>query len=491
MNSLWSPLALDAKPVWTVIRHPSASPRAVMKQTATDGVDITQFVTSMSQQDAQWTIKLSWHMELYVSGAQPKCDEVMEIKLNGQQLYIGIVQNVQDYGESRGQRSMSIVTRSRDNTPLWRNTQSMTAAYAMTTDLMTIVNDIIQTGDMNLDESIAPASIGSYTVHTNTQMAEMTLWDMLTTLLNPSGYDPYIDSLGRFKIISRGVGDAPIRTITADRLKSVVGSKAKPAVTRVRVKWLDPNLSKSAGQDQSLGSVSLTAGFFQDKIKADVWFSSDHSQRAENTRLVIKQSCNSGLLPVATEKYSQIDEMHGTVELDTEAYIPILAGASLAAMMALDASPDLVVVAGFGASSGTTIPVGRILHGVAEGVLLVTMMSIGTGTYEIWGTPFDYVYNTNTTEAFDNTAPTWSDNVVEISNDFVMNDAQAQAYATRELVYQALAAATHTIEIIEDPSLEWGDIVELPDGSRFKVTGIQRSIQKGQAHTMQLSGFRV
>ena len=488
MLETWQPLPLDASMTMRVIRHPTASPRSVVLGLATDAVDLTSFVENISQRGSEYTIKLRWHMELYVAGAQPHVDEVIEIKMNDQQMYIGIIQQISDYGEQRGERRMSIVARSRDNTPLWRDTQAQTQAYSIATDLMVIVNEILDTMGMTVEERVLPPSLGVYTVHTTTQMAGMTAWDMLTTLLEPAGYDPYIDALGRFRIISRDTNRAPARVLDATRMLSVVGSKSKPQVTRIRIKWLDPNLSKSSGQDQALGGATITAGFFQERQTQDVYFSRDRAQRAENTRLVIKQTCNSGLLPVASENYTQVDEMHGQIELDTYAWVPILATASLAAMLALDWEPDLVV-GGFG--GGETIPVGRVSRGVAEGILLLTMMSLGTGVYEVWGTPFYYVHSTNKTEAYDNTAPAWSDKTVEIANDFVMNEAQAQAYATRELVYQALSASTHTISIVEDPSIERGDILQLPDGSRFYVTDYSRDIGRGKSHTLSLDGFRV
>ena len=488
MLNLWSALPVNATLSVQVIRHPTASPASVLSGYSTDGIDLTKYTESASHGPNEANVRLSWHMELYAPGQQPQADEVLELRMNGKAVWIGIIQGVSDYGESRGSRRMTVTARSRDASPLWRQVKTKTRRYSLATDTITIVREILSFLRLTNEEIVIPESLGTYTVHTSTQMADMTPWEMLTVLVQPTGYEPYVDALGRFRLIDRTTSRAPTHTLTVDRLVSVTASNLRSPTTKVKVKWVDPVLTKTSNSEQVLATATITAGFFQLEQTQDVYFSNDRLQRADNTRLVIKQSCNSGLVAVATEEYQQILPMYGKLTLTTSAWVPALAAASLVVMVTSGSIPD----AWAGVGGGPTIPIGRVVHAAAEGVIMLIMMSVGTGVYEIWGTPYDFVHATNTTEAYNSGSPEWAELVQEISNDFVMNEGQAQAMASRELIYESLSASSHSITVVDDPSIENGDILKLPDGSHFYVTGYRRdALARGESHVLSVDGFRV
>ncbi|MNG09144.1 hypothetical protein D3C84_925480 [compost metagenome] len=119
------------------------------------------------------------------------------------------------------------------------------------------------------------------------------------------------------------------------------------------------------------------------------------------------------------------------------------------------------------------------------------IMSLGTGVYEIWGEPFDYVHETNTTEAYNDSTPEWMRLEETIDSDFVMNEGHAQQIAVRELLYRSLSATTWNVDIIDHPALERGDILQLPDGSRLYVLSFSRDLTRGSAAMLSVQGFRV
>ena len=151
----------------------------------------------------------------------------------------------------------------------------------------------------------------------------------------------------------------------------------------------------------------------------------------------VLDSINAGILPIGSESYVEIDRFHGRVTTEVSVFIATLATLSLAGMLFLDTTPDGVVVAGFGASVGSTVPYGRVIRGIAEGSLLLIMMSIGTGHYEVWGEPVDYVHAVNKTEAFDENAPLWMEDVQEEGNDLIFDETHAQEVAIRELLHRS------------------------------------------------------
>lgn len=486
MLEQWGPVPEHSSMSFRVYRYPTGTILDALTD-APGAIEITQYVQSITQTYNEATFKLHWHMELYPQPYQPQMDEVVKIEMLGRTLWIGIIHAIVEYAEARGERSMRFVARSRDAFPPWRDVRASTSIYSRGSDLYAIIDEIVTYAGLAPEEFLTIGATGRYTMHDGMQMHDMMLWDMLTILGQPTGGMPYIDAFGRLKFISRDTTRPPDRYITKERLVRVGDSKSKPRVTRVSIKWLSPYLVKTQHQDQPLGGATITAGFFQRQQDEDVYFSDDRSLRVENTRMVIKQTCNSGLLRVAEERYRQRSDYHGRVTLTTHAWVPVLATSSVVGLFAASFIPDGVVSFG----GGITIPKGRVVHAGLEVVIMTIMMSIGTGVYEIWGTPYDYVYETNTTEAFDDSAPPWVANVLEISNDFVLDENVAQQMAVRELLYHNLESRTFTVTIVDDPSIEVGDILQLPNGARMYVTSYSREIARGAAHLLNVQGFRV
>lgn len=485
MDISWTPVPLDSKRNTTVFFHTAASPLTVLLGTSVSGVEITQFCSSVRQSPQEVTVGLAWHDELYGVN-QPKHGQILEIKLQGVSFWIGVIDSITDYHLASGQKSMSIVARSRDATPMWRDTRRITDIYPVGTPLNYIAKQVAY-GIGLTDPEILSLYVPGYTAHSNTQLADVTPWQMFTTLMQPSGLEPYVDAKGRLKNISRDtVRSADIVLTDNTRLLNVSGSRARAPITEVKIKWLDPNLTEVSQQDRSLDNATITAGFFKLVQKKDVKFSSDNTQRARNTHLVIKQSANSGLLPVCTENYSQTGITSGEIVLRTNSWVPGLATALIAIKLAAHATPDGVAAFGI----GLTIPQGRLLEGAIDVSIMVIMMSIGTGVYEIWGTPYDMVHTRNTTTAYNRAAKDWEINISEIENDFVENQGQSDGFAVREIIYAHRAASSYGISIVDDPRIEVGDIIQLSDGSRVYVTGFSRNLTIGEPATVDITGFR-
>jgi hypothetical protein len=475
--------ALDSLRAVTMLVHFDATPLAVMTGATTASIDVTRFVSSAKQSHNEATVTLSFHGEMY-GGNQPKAGCILEIALEGESYWIGIVQSV-DYRLRSGERTLSFTARSRDGTPALRDTRRSTQVYPTATPLAFIATQVVQACGLS-EAEIALPDTGTYTVHSNTQLADLTPWQMLTQLYQPSGLEPYVDARGKLKCISRETANRLSDIALEDnrRLVSINGSKSLPPLTEMRIRWMDPELTEVAQQDRVLDRAGVTAGFFQLKQQRDVYFGADHTQRARDTHLVIKQSANSGLLPVCSEGYEQLSTTMGRITLNTHAWVPLLATAAMATKLAAHSEPDIAPPFG-----GPTVPVGRLLEFAADAVIMLTMMSIGTGQYEVWGTPYDYVHARNTTTAFNRDAKVFEIKPQEIENDFTMNAQQAQAFAVRELVYNHRSAAQCNLTIFDDTRIERGDLIELADGARVYVTGYSRDLSHGAPALLDIQGF--
>ena len=417
--------------------------------------------------------------------AQPQPGELIELRLGGQPLFIGIIDTISAYNLKSGEHSIALKAYTRDNTPTWKDVKRVTDLYATGTPLNLIATDVALAVGLTPAEIALPTT-NVYTVHSNMQLANMSAAEMLAALYISAGYEPYVSALGILKGISRSLARPSDVVLDEERILQIKGSKSKSPTTSIRILWLDPNLKKVTQQDQALANATITAGFFQLKQTQEMFFSNDRTQRADNTYMVVKQSANSGLLNVCSESYTPISPTEGRIELETAFWAPALATAGLAGLIASSFIPDGVVSFG----GGVTIPEGRLVEMASEVAILLVMMSIGTGMYEIRGNPYDFVHARNTSEATAAGVPAYLLKNDDLESDFVMNEGQAQAFAARELIYRARSATVYGVTIVDDPRIERGDLIELYDGSRLYVLDFSRDLSSGSAATLEVTGFR-
>jgi hypothetical protein len=267
-----------------------------------------------------------------------------------------------------------------------------------------------------------------------------------------------------------------------------VPERSQDNVNRVKVVFLDSNLERVDAPYQCLGHAQVTTGFFSFGEKLDCWWSEDHKQRADGTTMKVIKSVNSGILPVGEEKYKQIDEFHGRITVTIYVWVPILATVMILEYLAAAFIPDDVVV---GIGTGFTIPVGRVIQAQALIGILIIMMSIGSAQYEIWGTPYDMAYLEKETLAIEDGLEYWEENEKEIKNDFIGTQEQADKVAVTELVWEKVQSMPRRVVMEDDPALEPGDIIVLPDGRRIVITGLQKKIKRGEVPALTIEGCKV
>jgi hypothetical protein len=510
MDTRWDPPRTDSHRDIRVILHPRASIGAVRRKTSTDGVDLSPMLESGTQTAFDCNVTLKWNYELFGTKNQPRPNQVLEVQRlqNGvfQPQWIGIVDNISSYTIARGERSMQLTARTRDSLDMFREAKRVTPLFPMMTDIGYIVQRIALNVGLDDDEIVVPMT-SITTAHTNTQLADMSAWEMLEAVLLPAGRTPFVDAIGRLRAAPRTLmGVHPDLTLPPEAVKRVQAQRQRAPASRVRVRWLDPVLKKNKQQGRKLATVDVTMGWFLPYWKKTVFFSDDETQRADETKMVITTSANrftgKGFVK---EKYKQTGQNKGLIELTNYAFaaVPPIILAWYLAHQKPDAVVDVhthvvegLVVAGVtgppihaAGAPPVTQPVGRRIEAAAQFSLMSLMILIGNGQYEIWGKPYEWMHARNTTEAFDISVPRWIDNPEDVETDFVMDEAHAQAIAIRELVFRSWSANKWSVEILDDPRIEFGDIIEFPDGSKIYVEDYSRQLGRGEEAIMSVSGF--
>jgi hypothetical protein len=450
------------------------------------GWDLTAFVSQGSFTENGATLRLAFNRELFDCETQPRPGDLIKIVVDQIVRSVTTVDAISDFTEARGTRSMTVRSRSRDGFEGWRTARASSPVFPMGASYLQIMNTIcdILMALPAQERNFLP--VQATVPHSNIQFADMTPWDMLEEVAFATNMEPFVDVLGvlrTFRIDTMRVADlavpndAVVEFIPAKQLNnSTTGS--------IRLAWLDPYLSKQYQPDQPLGTEIMTAGFFKLRVEKEVWFSSDRTQRAENTYMKVLDSVNDGILgiSVASETYRQADPFHGKITLRTHWWVPTLYTVSLIALLAYDKIPDGVV--------GTqTVPIGRIVHGTALVIVMGIMMSMGTGSYEVRGTPYDFIHAKNHSVARACNLPFHNLAQMEVTSNLMMSEAHAQDTLVQRLMYLQAANYEMTVVIRDDPRIEKGDILLFEDGSRLMVSGFSCDVSRGAPAELAVSGI--
>ena len=311
----------------------------------------------------------------------------------------------------------------------------------------------------------------------------------------------------------------------------------RDVINKVRVLGLDCRMSMIVGEYKNLFSGSVTSGYFENKAVLDVTFGEDSSSKAitgfgffgisewlreagiinfildlffgpegmltaifENfddtckftggeqwlkgaagmtlpSFFVTKSAFSDVLVPYKTSEEYHPQGFHGgEIVVKNKSWQIGLAFAIADILIELSKEPDQAPQAPAGVLD--TIPTGRIGMAFRLAGDLVTMMSIGSGSYEIWGMPFDFVYREIEFVVVASGVEFWNENELEISNDIVDSCAAAEALAVRELMYQQQLSSPRNIRMIHNLHIEQGDVIRLPDDRIYTVVNWNYNINR-------------
>lgn len=470
----------------TVTLYRSATPRDLIVGTPGTGVDLTPFVERVSHKAAQASITLT-HAGEFAGANRPARGQAIEIRIGSAVAWRGVVGTYAEE-EDRGMRRGTLTVRRRDALPAWRNARRVSPVFSIGTDLGEIARAFAESLGLTPLEYLIPA-VGVALAHDSMQIADVTGWEMLRTALGPGLREPFVDGRGILRTISRDVRRAPVLDVPLANVVRRGRSVASEAPTTVRVKWLDPQLSRVDQQEKIIAEATLAAGFFKPWDRKYVWWSQDHSQRADATRMVVRSSINDGLLHVGSESYTPTSIFGGHVTVSIDYFLPTLATAMLAGLLLANWIPEPVQVGATG--TGFTLPGPRpVVKGIAETGMWMAVLTMGQGVYEVWGTPYDFVHVVNEVEAYDENADPHVESVEEIETNLIPSEAVAEAVAVGELLYRAKAANRDAVVIADDLRIEPGDILRIA-GSPYYVTDYSRDLSRGASAELALEGFYV
>ncbi len=328
--------------------------------------------------------------------------------------------------------------------------------------------------------------------HTTNQLVEINALQALYECLFPVGKKPRFNGLGQLVAVDVDL-DKPATRIFSEGNILVESQAASPndieVANQVILRGLDHNLTRVIQEAQLLTEFDVTTGFFDSSFNRPIYYSQDHTQRAQDTYLVQKKK-----IRWSNGAWTQVDEFHGRLRIDTR-YLrnvrAIIFGTYLALQLAI-ATLDLIAQqTGVGEFTAILRYALQIASQLALAALLWSMNFIGNGHYEVWGKPFEYVYQELVS---DNRLVGLDPDELrkfEYRNDFVSTIEELDALGAQRLRREILKNQLYEISILDDPRLEVDDVIETEDGNRYYIVALRKTIQRGGKATLSLTCWKV
>lgn len=406
--------------------------------------------------------------------------------------FSGTVEGTYSWSQQRGQNiQVQFSVFSRANNQAWKRRNVTSNNYTVGSDWSSmfenIAKDVMLLSDAEFNVN-TPWGI-PFSKNSN-QVVNYPPWDALEQLSFGVKKKPWFNGKGQLSLYS--TEQKRITETLADDTylrKYEARASTSETINKVILTYLSNTLSRVDGPDQNLASATITAGFFTPSITVDAFYSDERHTRCDNPRFIVKQSANSGLLSFCTETMNKIDEFHSQIEIDVSVWAPTLATAMMAGVLAASLIPDSVVV---GLFAGITVSVGRAVEATLMVGIMLIMMCIGTGSYEIWGTPYEMVYLEEQAIALKSGVEFWQEREKEIRNDFVSTLDQAQPLVVNELHFEVMKEQPRALLLRYDPRIEPGDVIQLSSQVKIWVENVSRLVTQdsNEVATMTVTGYR-
>lgn len=351
--------------------------------------------------------------------------------------------------------------------------------------------------------SFGTVGVANTVAQKSLQFVEESPFVSIAKVLFVSGFVPRFDGSGVLRPVSMTVDKSSSRVLTDSNFVGTVSrpQDPNPVPNQVFVKGISADMERVLQDDQVVATAGITMGFWTGDSSIRVVFSDDKSILVQNPRLRIIQSVRGGIVPFGDEEefeftvedtdptdLSIAGTTEGKIKVDGAFYAPLVTSL-FAGRIAASFIPDAVVVAGVGASSGSTIPQGRIIEGAISVNASLVQAQVGTGQYEILGQPYEYVFKELVGEAIVANLRDGEKRAVSVENHLITSQADVDATALRELRLVRKRGNIRSLTMRHDLKLEADDKLRLADDSTFIITNITRNLSRGSAWTATLGLF--
>lgn len=303
---------------------------------------------------------------------------------------------------------------------------------------------------------------------------------------------PGFDGDGFFRFYDTSLTKVPARVYTDYSLFTEISwiENDLDPKNRIVVVGLANVMTKVISEFQKLATINGTIGYFQEKYKKRFTFSDDGQGRAENV-IITEKTLDGQVGKVLGGSSAELDEVTEfgarlIVKCPYQTWVFIAFFGTYVLFFILALVLSIIPILGQTASGKLYFIAAVWLTGG-----LMIMQQIGTFEVVISGNPYKIVYEEIKGIAEWSNLKEYEKNEEIIENHFVYTQEMADSLALRELERETTKVLTRQFMIPFDPALEVHDIIELPDESRFYITGLSKSFKREEVEMMTISAFMI
>lgn len=331
-------------------------------------------------------------------------------------------------------------------------------------------------------------------VNKKLQIADIPVMEALSNIMQVARLTPGFNGEGKLIARPLDLDRPPIRIYEDEHLiRSVdIPQNTMDLPTSVQVTGLDYRVTRVDYPYQRLMKVGpVTIGMFDSTITTKQAYSEDNEFRAvpdSSAKNIVIQ----GSLLTTIFSFDSYYSVGVTVIDDFSCEIDIFFMGAVVAVVMVTAGLLTYIAMRLAAdelgSSGPFFAFLGFALDIAATILLLlvmeTMRSIGTIEFEVWGTPFEYVYREIQAKAILSDTKLQEDQPTEIRNLILGTLDDVEELAQDELRRRVAMTANRTVIIASDPLIEPNDIIQLEEEgetARYFVLEVSKKFDRSSS----------
>jgi hypothetical protein len=379
-----------------------------------------------------------------------------------------------------------------------------------------------------------------YRIEKQLQFVQIPVWEALMELLQVLHFVPGVNGEGRVVVRDRNITKASVRQYRSTHIAAISQPDASfTQVNAVIVKGLAKDLTEVIKPDQKLVSIDGTFGFFDPHMQFESNWGNDEQQtyrvkiggavtdgngKTHESPRIRKFQTEGFITSVFPPDITDANEFYYKVEIENDTLLVIgLLAATFAGYVAGMTIAALLTPFETGTPGNrTTVDPLQVVAQTAASLLLLgglfVLQQIANFQFEIWGVPFETVYEELRHDAIlaqfsqisgGQPFREWERKDIEIKNYIFSTLADSpvpasgtepavtnpgiETFAVTELAIQLAQQGSRELEMVRDILLEPADIITDQDsGFRYFVKSITRELIRGESpSTQQITAFRV
>ena len=374
---------------------------------------------------------------------------------------------------------------------------------------------VVETGieKMGLDRREIKIGFQDYALgHTQNQLVDIEVLKGIHQMLFTVGKKPRFDADGFLTAVDTDLDRAATRVLSNDMVVEIRREqRSDSANNSVRLVGLDNELTQVVEREKRLAHGETTSGFFESTVKKNIFFSenagrNEGGRRALDTRIESKinaltSAVGASIIWSPFLETDAISTFGGRLIFDTgfapdiNATLTGIYAATEAAILVLHLATPVTtptVLSGAVAANNIAIFSLQATSTAALVGIIASMMALGRVEWEIFGKPFQNVFQQIAALATLDGVLSKDLKEIEFRNDWIY-DLTVLVARARELLRRELAKAWRfKITMLDDPILDVDDIIEIAL-KRYYITSINRTMTRvsGPIQNMALTAWRI